>query len=163
MLTALSPKEVAIAESQDQRTPAPIPQIEDPISVEDDEDSPSSAWDRSDFEWALVRAIARERESEARSIDESYRTTVLFQADGNAVAWEAFGEYAQLRYGKKGSLAKLLNVVRTLQEQTPISLLGSSSSSPTKVVMFIAPDGSEVKVQERKASGDFEYYSLTRI
>lgn len=75
---------------------------------------PKHDWKRRDYEFALTHCIVLEDEAGAKGISDQYLATEMGIQSQNS-EWEAFKEYAQLSFGKGGSLSRL----RELAEENP--------------------------------------------
>ncbi|MHC6156551.1 hypothetical protein ACVSQB_32835 [Bradyrhizobium elkanii] len=97
--------------------------------VEDEQSNsiPNETWNRDAYESAAFFAIYKKREAQFNVIDVAYRKLSEFGESDNAATWQAFIEWARIKFGKSGQLQKL----KKLAEDYPasdriLSLLGSA-------------------------------------
>lgn len=88
--------------------------------VADEDESPlvpNESWDREKFERAVFFAIYNKDDAQFTLVDEAYRKLALYSEQDNAARWEAFIEWARIKFGKGGQLRRL----RKLAEENPES------------------------------------------
>jgi tetratricopeptide (TPR) repeat protein len=110
MISSISPKTIggSAAVPTEMRSP--------PDEARSDEVTPSTPenwwipepeWSRRQYEIALVYMMDIGDEAKVKTIYEAYLKSTHAAQDDNRQSWEAFCEYARLRFGRGGSLAKL--------------------------------------------------------
>jgi tetratricopeptide (TPR) repeat protein len=110
MICAISPRIIgvpAVPSTETRSPPAEARGDEAAPSTDENWWMPEPGWSHRQYQIALFYMTDTGDEAKAKMIYEAYLKSEHAAQDDNRQSWEAYGEYARLRFGRGGSLSKL--------------------------------------------------------